>query len=238
MTDQHGTDDDLRALLRSTDPAAFLPPADPDGVARLLEDTMTQPLDETYADETLTDESRADGVRHRSRFTWIVAAAAVLVIGGGVAFATTLGEDEKAPLGAAPGPTAGAGAGESDDVDAPTVTNLKAGADAGVNAKCMTPEMAGADVIGSQQVVFDGTVQSISGGTVTLVPSTFYAGDPTDEVVVQAPGPEMEALLSAVRFQEGKRYLVSATDGQVTFCGFTAEYSDSLAEIYADAFAS
>ena len=40
MTD-HGPDDELLARLRAADPAASLPPADPDRVARLLEDTMS-----------------------------------------------------------------------------------------------------------------------------------------------------------------------------------------------------
>ncbi|MDO9455518.1 hypothetical protein [Nocardioides sp.] len=218
--DQH---DELRALLQSADPAASLPTADPTRVARLLEDTMT---------DQLTDESRTDGTRNRSRLTWIVAAAAVLVIGGGVLFATTTDNDDDVPPTAGGDPTSQQSTATGADR---TVTELSA--TGGTSAKCMDP-LSSPQVVAAQTTAFDGTVESISGGTVTLVPTKFYAGDETDVVVVQAPGPDMEALLSAVSFEEGSRYLVSATDGQVTLCGFSAEYSDALAAVYAEAFPS
>ena len=221
MTDDHGHDPDLRALLQSADPASDLAPADPTRVARLLEDTMT---------DQLTDESRADGTHHRSRLTWIVAAAAAVLIGGGVLFAVTQGDDEPVP------PTAGEGVTDPSASSDPirTVTELTASGDAAA-AKCLTPEAA-PEVVASQTTVVDGVVDSISGSAVTLEPTKFYAGEPTDVVVVQAPGPDMQALLSAVTFEEGKRYLVAATDGQVTLCSFSAEYSDELAAVYAEAF--
>ena len=37
-------------------------------------------------------------------------------------------------------------------------------------------------------------------------------------------------------FEEGGRYLVSATDGRVTLCGFSAPYSTELAALYDQAF--
>ena len=46
----------------------------------------------------------------------------------------------------------------------------------------------------------------------------------------------MQALVQAADFQAGQRYLVSANDGFVTVCGFTAAYSDDLAALYAEAF--
>lgn len=222
-------DDDLSAMLRSADPAASLPTADPDRVARLLEDTMT---------DHLTDESRADGTHHRSRLTWIVAAAAVVLIGGGGALLVTTQGDDEPPASAGSTPSTStaatdAGGGETDAPE-PTVTELSADAGA-VGAKCLVPEAA-PDVVASQTTVVDATVTSISGSTVTLEPTRFYAGDETDLVVVQAPGPDMAALLSAVTFEEGGRYLVAATDGRVTLCGFSAEYSDSLAGVYEQAF--
>ncbi len=225
MTDEHEHDhehdhDGLRALLQSADPASTLPPADPTRVARLLEDTMT---------DQLTDESRSDGPHDRSRLTWLVAAAAAVLIAGGVAFALTQGEDEPVPTaGDAPSSqTAGDGV--------PTVTELTAAGDAGTAGKCMTPEAA-PQVVAAQTTVFDGTVEAISGSMVTLEPTRFYAGEETDVVVVKAPGPDMQALLSAVTFEEGQRYLVAATDGRVTLCGFSAVYSDRLAAVYDEAF--
>ena len=227
--DEHDEHDDaqLRALLGSVDPAASLPPADPARVARLLEDTMTDPL---------TDESRRDGPHRRSPLTWLVAAAAVLLIGGGVAFATTRGSDDPASAAeeSPSGPSAPADPAEGAGDGAPTVTDLTA-TGAGASTKCRTPESS-PDVVAGQTTVVDGTVDSVSGSTVTITPTRFYAGEPTDVVVVEAPGPDMQELLSAVSFEEGKRYLVSATDGRVTLCGFSAEWSSSLADVYATAF--
>jgi len=214
--------DNLREQLRALDPAASLSPADPAGVARLLEETMT---------DQLTDESRADGTHHRSKLTWIVAAAATALIGGGTVFALTQGGDDQGGGSAVDQPTQSS----SESQATPTVTNLTL-AGGVVASKCLVPE-ASPEVVAAQSLVFDGTVESISDGVVTLAPTRFYTGDETDLVTVQEPSDDMAALLSAVQFEEGGRYLVSATDGQVTLCGFSAEYSDSLAAVYEQAFA-
>jgi len=93
-----------------------------------------------------------------------------------------------------------------------------------------------AEVLAEQTTAFDGTVTSVTGDVVTLTPTTWYAGEPTDTVEVQAPSADMQRLLSAVSFEQGGRYLVSATGGRVTLCGFSAAYSDDLAAIYTQAF--
>ena len=66
-------DDSLLARLRAADPAASLPPAGPERVADLLEDVMSETT-------TRTTESRDTGTHDRSPLTWLVAAAAVLLI--------------------------------------------------------------------------------------------------------------------------------------------------------------
>ena len=48
----------------------------------------------------------------------------------------------------------------------------------------------------------------------------------------------MRALIQAVKFEDGKRYLVSATDGEVSICGLSAPWSQRLAGLYAQAFTS
>ena len=91
-------------------------------------------------------------------------------------------------------------------------------------------------MLARQTVAFDGTVTTLEDGGVVLTPTTWYAGEPTDLVEVQAPPAELEGLLLAVQFEEGGRYLVSATDGRVTVCGFSAPYSAELAALYEQAF--
>lgn len=55
-------------------------------------------------------------------------------------------------------------------------------------------------------------------------------------MTVTEPSGDLQLLLTGVDFTEGGRYLVSASDGQVTLCGFSAQYSSSLAAVYDEAF--
>ena len=202
--------DELRDHLRAVDPAVSLPPADPTRVARLLEDVMSTEL---------TTESRETGTHRRGPLTWLVAAAAVLIIAGiGVFGLVNHDEDPDAP------PTA---------VDSATVTELTAPSAAAYAAKCMVPN---ADILRQQTVALEGTVTQVVDGMVTLRVDRWYTGDPTDLVRVQAPPAELEKLLGAVDFERDGRYLVSATDGRVTVCGMSAPYSAELAALYAEAF--
>lgn len=216
MTDSFEHDDELRARLRAADPAASLPPASPDGVARLLEETMSN--------DVLT-ETRETGTHGRGPLTWLVAAAAAVVIAGAGLFAVFNddGDDGQVPS-ANPEPTAGAEA---------TVTELTA-PDPDSRGRCMVPD---ADSLARMPTAFDGTVQSIEGDTVTLSATQWYAGEPTDLVTVEAPSDALRQLLVAVEFEDGGRYLVAATDsGEVAVCGFSAPYSQGLAATYAEAF--
>ena len=201
------TDDELQQRLRAADPAATLPPGDPAGVARLVEDVMSTEL---------TTENRETGTRQRSPLTWVIAAAAVVVIAGAGIFGV------RALTGDEPAGTPQAGSTVALTVTAPS------GA-----AKCMVPN---AETLAAADVAFDGTVTSINGDDVALAPTTWYAGGPADQVVVTAPSEQMQQAASGVSFEVGGRYLVSAVDGRVTLCGFSAPYDASLAAIYQQAF--
>ncbi|HEY0951203.1 hypothetical protein [Nocardioides sp.] len=208
MTDE--LHDRLHDRLRAADPAASLSPADPERVARLLEDVMSTEL---------TTENRATGTRDRGPLTWLVAAAAVLIIAGvGLFGVLNHGDDPAAP------PTA---------ADSKTVTELTAPSPAAYSAKCMVPN---ADTIAQQTVAFEGTATAIADDMVTLSVSHWYTGDPTDLVRVQAPPADLAQLLGAVDFERGGRYLVSATDGRITVCGMSAPWSADLAALYEQAF--
>ncbi|MGZ4447875.1 MAG: hypothetical protein ACXVWZ_14795 [Nocardioides sp.] len=205
-------DDELLARLRAVDPASALPPADPSWVARLVEDTMGNDV-RTYE----PPETREDGTHGRGPLTWLVAAAAVLLIAGaGIFGLVNRGGDDKVPA-----------AGTQ-----PSVTTLHAPA-GGTTGKCMVPN---ARLISQQSLAFEGTVQSIAGGVVTLVPTRFYTGSATDLVKVEAPSADLQALVGAVKFEEGGRYLVAASGGQVMVCGFSGPYTADLAGLYQQAF--
>ena len=202
-------DDPLRTRMRAADPAATLPPAEPERVSRLLEETMSL--------DTPT-ESRATGTRRRSRFTWLVAAAAVvLIVLAATSVLTGRGETPSVPPSAEPPP----------DAVELTLPGQAAG-------RCMVPSP---EVLGRAEVVFDGEVTSVSDGRVVLRPTLFYAGGPAEEVEVAQASESVQDLVLGVRFREGGRYLVAANDGEVMVCGFSGAYDAGLADLYEEAFA-
>ena len=71
-------------------------------------------------------------------------------------------------------------------------------------------------------LAFEGTVTSVEGDTVTLDVDTWFKGGDASQVVLNAP-PGMEALIGGIPFEVGSQYLVTAYDGNVNYCGFTAE---------------
>jgi hypothetical protein len=219
------TDDDqlLRDQLRALDPAASLPAAEPTRVARLLEATRSDERDSDLP------ETRATGVHERSRLTWLVAAAAVLLIAGVVGAIVLLerGTDEVPAAG--PGASADAGGASA---GAATVTTLSVPPSAGAG-RCAVPS---ADILARQSLAFDGVVTEITDGLITLTPSIFYAGDPTDVVRVEAPPEVLQQLLLAVEFEVGSRYLVSASQGQVSVCGYSGPWSPDLEQLFVEAF--
>lgn len=202
-------DDDVTRRLRAADPAAALPPAGPERVARLLEDTMD-------------DRTTPTGTR-RSMLPWLAAAAAVVLVA--VLGFQTLGND------AAPTATDSPSAPTSEQA---TTQTLEVGQAAGTTGKCLPPS---AEYLAGATTAFSGEVTGLQDGLATLTVDTWYAGDETDQVVVRAPSEDLQALLGAVAFEEGGRYLVAATDtGAVMVCGFSAPYDEALAAMYAEAF--
>lgn len=212
MTDEH---DELRARLRAADPAASLPRPDPDRVARLLEETMSHPQ--------TTTEPRPEPAPAHSPLTWLVAAAAVVLIAALGAFALISPSDDGGSTTAGPEPT-----------DDASVTELSAPGAAATSGRCLPTT---ADALAVADVAFDGTVEEIEGDLVTLRATTWYAGEETDLVTVKGPSEDLQALLAAVDFQDGERYLVAAApDGRVMVCGFSAPHSPRLERLYDQAF--
>ena len=88
--------DELHDRLHASDPAASLPPADPERVARLLEDVMSTEL---------TTENRETGTHGRGPLTWLVAAAAAVIIAGVGIYAVVSHDDDPAAPPTAAEPT-------------------------------------------------------------------------------------------------------------------------------------
>lgn len=230
-------DDRLRAHLRSADPASSLAPADPATVAALIR-TAT-------SDDGSRRLPASAGTDLRRRVPQLLAAAAVVAVAGAGVWAVAGPEDpvDSVDPGVAldPAPTAEPAGPAASRSPSPRATGPGARADtttvlrlpAATAAKCMVPD---ADVLRAQDLAFAGTVTGVDGALTVLDATQVYAGDVSDVVRVQAPPAELSLLVGGVQFEVGRTYLVSATGGQVTLCGLTAESTPALASLYAEAY--
>jgi hypothetical protein len=103
------------------------------------------------------------------------------------------------------------------------------------DARCAVPSV---ELLRTQDTAFEGTVTEVGEGSATLDVEKWYAGEETEQVRVSTPSREIVDLLLAVDFQEGGTYLVSATDGQVSLCGLSAEKDELISGLYAEAWPS
>ena len=156
-------------------------------------------------------------------------AAPLLVV---LAFLTACGADSGSDADTAPDASSSSSPDATSDDSAGGGT-LALTADGSVASKCAMPS---AETLSTFDTAFSGTVTSIEGGTVTLEVDQWYAGGDASTVTVESPSKDLQDLLMAVDFEEGKTYLVSATDDRVTLCGFTAEETPELEAMYAEAF--
>ncbi len=111
---------------------------------------------------------------------------------------------------------------------------LSAGDGGTTMASCLAFDPA---ILADMPVAFEGTVTSVDGDRVTLDVDEWFKGGDADEVVLVAPQ-GLEALIGGIAFQEDEQYLISATNGQVNYCGFSGESTDELRAGFEAAFES
>lgn len=198
--------DDLERRLRRADPARSLDPHDPSAtsIRDLMEATMASP-------STMTTSSPHPS-RHPSR--WLPAAAAVVLVLGGVTGALMLAGDEDPPAAA------------------PTTMVLSL-PDSGVMSSCIQYSV---EFLAQMPTALAGTVTEVDQDSVVLEVDRWYRGGDADTVeLVNRTGPMTS--IDGVEFTEGNRYLVTAgEDGAVSTCGFTTEWSPQMAADFEAAF--
>jgi len=200
-------DDDLQARLRDADPARRQPDADSAWIDALAQSTMEAPMS--------TPEPAAGGRR-----TWILTAAAAVVV---------------AALGFGGWRAIDSSDDRSDEVarEKTSITLTVPKPDAMAMCMQLTPE-----TVGQMTMAFDGTVAAISGDEVTLDVTKWYVGGDADQVkLTQVSTDTMLALEGGIQLEQGQRYLVTAHDGTVNGCGFTAQWTQELQDIFDQAFA-
>ncbi len=202
--------DDLRARLRAADPVATVR-SDPSRIRTLAEATMSTTLDGTGTTSTSGGRRTGPGPR------LLVAAAAVAAVASlGAVGLAVLGPDDDRPAAA------------RDTLE----LTLPAG---DVMSSCIQYSV---DVLAQMPVAFAGTAEAVGDGTVRLEVDRWYRGGTSDVVELENPTGPMTSI-DGIEFSSGARYLVTASeDGTVNGCGYTAEWTEPMAQDFAAAFGS
>ncbi len=199
-------DDDLRARLAGLDPVPATEAVDPSTSPRARELLERVMLTTEQTDTVPTPSWRKPAVL-------AAAAAAVVALGVGAVMA---------------------GGGSSGPAKQQTTLALKAPAESGGGPSMNSCLMFSVDILKDMPLAFAGTVTSIDTDTVTLDVDRWFKGGSADVVTVAVP--PGNTSVGTVEFGQGSRYLVTATEGTVNSCGYTAEATPELERSFEQAF--
>jgi hypothetical protein len=147
---------------------------------------------------------------------WFVAAAAAAVVVVAIGAVGVLNGD-----------------GGGDPIAATPPLELNAGGD-NVMSSCIAFSV---EFLAPMPVAFEGTVVASEGDSVTLDVDRWFKGGEASQVVLRAPQ-GLEALIDGIAFEVGSQYLITATDGNVNYCGFSAKSTPEMRAAFEEAFGS
>jgi hypothetical protein len=119
----------------------------------------------------------------------------------------------------------------TDDPAAPPMALALPGDD-GALSSCMAFDVA---ILAQMPIAFEGRAVDVADGVVTLDVTQWYRGGEAEQVTLAAAS-GMEALIGGIEFTPGGDYLITATEGNVNFCGYSAPATDDLRAAFAEAF--
>jgi hypothetical protein len=186
----------------------------------LVRRTPDETRDQDWLRESALSVTTQPPRSRRPRALVLVAVAAAMVLAATAGGFLLRGGDD------------GAGKGHGVTAAAPTVTDLTVGAE-DTMAMCIRFSV---ETLSPMPVAFSGVVSAKSADEILIDVDTLYRGGETDQVRLSAPDMSMTSLGSSIDFQEGSRYLVTATDGTVNYCGFSGPWTQDLADTFAAAF--
>ncbi len=229
MTDpshSHENDDDLRRLLAELDPMSVRVPVEPVSspqARHLLEQIMNETDQPSSAGDTPSGTAAImattpSNIRPFSRGrTWLAAAAAVAILGLGTGVAVN----------------AGGGSEENVAIAPPTSVALTVPGGGPTMSSCLMFDVA---ILRDMPVALAGTVTSADAEKVTLDVDRWFKGGDADQVTIAVPEGQTSAALDGVSFEQGKRYLLTATEGTVNGCGYsgpaTADYEKQFEQAF------
>jgi hypothetical protein len=212
MSNTH--DEQLRALLAELDPVGLAVPVDSVTGPRAQE--LLERIMQTTDEPTMLDAEHGRS-RWRRPALMTAAAAAVVALGVGTAVvAANTGDNDSGP-----------------STRPPTTLALSVPGGGPTLSSCL---MFDVNVLRSMPVAFGGTVTAADAGKVTLKVDHWYKGGDADQVTVAQPDGQTSVALDGVEFEQGKSYLVAATEGTVNGCGFSGPASAELEQSYEQAF--
>lgn len=198
---------DVETRLRSADPLERDTPEQHDRDRRWLRARIS-------AVATTSGLAVSRTAHRRTTLVAVAAAAAVLAGVGGAAIAGAFDSVKRQPAAEAPMEIAMA-------PDAPSM------------ASCVPFSV---ETLAEMPVAFSGTVTEDDGKRVMIQVDRWYQGGDTDQVSLVAPDASMTSLDGMLDFEDGQRYLVTAGSGVVNYCGFSAVWSEQLANDFMMAF--
>lgn len=122
---------------------------------------------------------------------------------------------------------------DSGTSSSPTTLALDLAGGDGAMASCIMFDVA---FLKDMSPAFAGTATEVSASSVTLKVDRWYAGGDADQVVLSQPDASSSASLDGVAFEQGKRYLVTASEGTVNGCGFSGLATPDFEKAFDEAF--
>lgn len=160
---------------------------------------------------------------------WVaVAAAAVFAVVGVVSYFALRPGSERPPVAAL---TTAAAATTPATSAAPIHLALPPG-----GPSMQTCVQFSAQTLSPMETAFEGIAAQVSSGKVVMDVGHWYRGGNTSQVDLTAPAGDLLTSEGSVKFEQGHRYLVTATAGVVNSCGFTQEWSAEGAATFQQAF--
>ena len=216
-------DDELRRLIAALDPMSADTPVEPvtspqarhrlEQIMQVNESGTTEP---GTGEPAATETAVVPLARRRRARLVLAAAASVAVLGLGAVVAVNTG-------------------GSGSPAKAPTVMALSAPGGGPAMGMCIRLD---AETLKMAPVALAGTVTALDDRSVTLHVDHWYKGGDADEVTIAVPpgGDVSPALIPGVDFEQGKPFLITATDGTVNGCGFSGPAAPELQQVYDEAF--
>jgi hypothetical protein len=210
-SEEFAADDELRAMLSDLDPMS----------ARVPVESHTDPRARHQLEQIMSQHTEFEAVatkRAGRGKTWLAAAAAVAALAIGTTVAVN----------------ATGGGGNDSVVAQPVVVALQTAGGDPMMQMCM---MFDVKQLATAGMAFGGTVAALDSEKVTLDVDRWFKGEPkADQVTIAIPPGGNMVALDGVEFVEGKRFLISATDGVLGTCGYSGPATAELENYFEQAF--